>query len=249
MLDNINLEIIDVMRFERKRMTFDTFKRDFSVISCRIKGTAEFMYHNEVTLASPAKCVYIPANIDYTQKSEDEEIICVHFKADRNLCPKIISFDCKSPHMKECFLILNDLWMKKKGGYVFKCKSILYDILYNFHKTFNEDKTLNAQQLISASIKYIHTDFYKSDFSVSRAIALSNISEAYFRRIFKAVYKMTPTEYIRILKISHAKTLLQSCSYSICQISQMCGFTEEKYFYTVFKKITGQTPSEWKNTN
>lgn len=250
MPDNINFEIIDVMRFKRRCMAFDTCKRDFSVISCRIKGNAEFMYNNEVTLASPTKYLYIPSDIDYTQKSNgEEEIVCVHFKSDSNLYPKIISFNCNFPQMKENFLTLNDLWTKKKSGYTFKCKSIMYDILYNFHKIFNEGNILNSQQLISGSMEYIHSDYYKSDFSLSKAISLSNISEAYFRRKFKDVYKMTPIKYIQILKVGHAKTLLQSCSYSICEISQMCGFTEEKYFYTVFKKVTGQTPSEWKNTN
>lgn len=249
MSDDINPEIIDVLRFERKPMAYDTLKRDFSVISFRLRGSAEFTYNNEITHASPTKCIYVPANIDYSQKGGDEEIICVHFKSDKNLFAKIISFDINYPQMKEYFLVLNDLWMKKKPGYIFKCKSILYDILYSLYKTLNEDRTLNAQQLISASVEYIQTDFCKRDFSLSRAISLSNMSEAYFRRIFKAVYKMTPIKYIQILKISHAKTLLQNGSYSIHQISQMCGFTEEKYFYTVFKKITGQTPAEWKNTN
>lgn len=143
--------------------------------------------------------------------------------------------------------MLNDLWMKKQPGYILKCKSILYDVLYSLYKALNDDRTLNAQQLISRSVTYIQNDFCKSDFSLSKAISLSNISEAYFRIIFKTVYKMSPIKYIQILRISHAKTLLKNDSYSICQISQMCGFAEEKYFYAVFKKITGHTPAEWKN--
>lgn len=252
LLNDINLEIIDVLRFERKTTAYNTIKtskRSFSAISFRLRGNAEFMYNNKITPASPTKCIYIPANIDYSQKGSDEEIICVHFKSDKNLFDKIISFDISYSQMMEHFLVLNDLWMKKNPGYIFKCKSILYDILYSLYKTSDKDRALNAQQLIFASVEYMQTDFCKMDFSLSKAISLSNMSEAYFRRIFKAVYKMTPIKYIRTLKISHAKALLQNGSYSAYQISQMCGFAEEKYFYTVFKKITGQTPAEWKNTN
>ena len=249
MSDDINLEIIDVIRFERDRMAYDTRGRDFSVISLRLRGCGEFTYNNEITYASPTKCIYIPSNINYSQKGNNEEIICVHFKSDKNIFEKIISFDINHLQMKEYFLVLNDLWTKKKPGYIFKCKSILYDVLYSLYKTLNEGSTPNAQQLISASVEYMQTDCCKWDFSLSRAISLSNMSEAYFRRIFKTVYKMTPTKYIQILKISYAKTLLQNGAYSVCQISQMCGFTEEKYFYTIFKKITGQTPNKWKNTN
>lgn len=249
MNDNTNFEIIDVIRFERQPSDYCTPKRDFSVISCRLNGTAEFIYNKEITKASPIQYVYIPANINYSQKGGNEEIICVHFKENGNLYKKIMSFKCPSPRMKENFLLLNNLWRKKESGYIFKCKSILYDILYSFHKADSTSEIQNAQQLISDSMNYIDKNFYKNDFSLSKAISLSNVSEAYFRKIFKTVYKMTPVKYIRTLKISRAKTLLLSRAYSLSQISEMCGFSEEKYFYAVFRNITGQTPTEWKNIN
>ncbi len=52
--------------------------------------------------------------------------------------------------------------------------------------------------------------------------------------------------YINASRIDKAKMLLDSGDYRNDEVALLCGFSETKYFYTVFKKITGMTPKEYK---
>ena len=74
----------------------------------------------------------------------------------------------------------------------------------------------------------------------------SNISEVYFRRVFKQMFGMSPVKYITQLRIEHAKTLLETYTFSVEKAAEMSGFSDVKYFGTVFKKQTGMLPSHFK---
>ena len=58
---------------------------------------------------------------------------------------------------------------------------------------------------------------------------------------------MPPTEYVNRLRISTAEFLLKSEDYTNDEIATLCGFNDTKYFYVVFKKITGMTTKEYKS--
>jgi AraC-like DNA-binding protein len=81
-------------------------------------------------------------------------------------------------------------------------------------------------------------------------IDLDNISdEAFFSkfhfiRLFKKVYGKTPHQYLIIVRIDHAKLLLQEQK----PVSDVCfevGFSSISSFTGLFKKIIGQPPSEY----
>jgi len=54
--------------------------------------------------------------------------------------------------------------------------------------------------------------------------------------------------WINQLRIEEAKRLfLENPDYSIIQIAELSGFSEHSNFSRMFKHITGQTPSAWRN--
>ena len=57
---------------------------------------------------------------------------------------------------------------------------------------------------------------------------------------------MSMGRYIRKLRISRAKEMLEKTDESINDISVRLGFSESRYFSTVFKQETGETPSQYK---
>ena len=48
-----------------------------------------------------------------------------------------------------------------------------------------------------------------------------------------------------MLRIEYAKELIHSKYYTISQCAEMSGFSDAKYFSTVFKKYTGIPPSKY----
>ena len=57
---------------------------------------------------------------------------------------------------------------------------------------------------------------------------------------------MPTSKYIRKLRIDKAKDLLENTDTPINDISSKLGFSESRYFSTVFKQETGETPSQYK---
>ena len=71
-------------------------------------------------------------------------------------------------------------------------------------------------------------------------------SESQTIRIFKKAFGTTPYNYVLEQKISFAKKLLVDTSLTINQIAHKLCFSDEYYFSNIFKKKTGQTPSQYR---
>ena len=87
-----------------------------------------------------------------------------------------------------------------------------------------------------------------SDFSVEAFCEKMHYSKAYLSKIFLGEFGMTIHEYVTKLKIREAKLLIREQNYTFTQISDMLAFSNPLYFSRVFKKITGMSPSEYKNS-
>ena len=87
-------------------------------------------------------------------------------------------------------------------------------------------------------IQYINEHFSQPDFSIEQVYKKFNISQVYFNKVFKAKMNITPRTYVNKLKTDKAKLLLLNRIYTNEEIAQLCGSTDVKYFYSVFKKVT-----------
>ena len=64
---------------------------------------------------------------------------------------------------------------------------------------------------------------------------------------FRDATGKTPHNFIDMCRINQAKKLLISKNnFSISEISSLCGFSSETYFFPFFQKHTGLSPSEYR---
>jgi YesN/AraC family two-component response regulator len=73
------------------------------------------------------------------------------------------------------------------------------------------------------------------------------LSPKYLSRIFKQYAGRDFNEYKLTLKIAEAKALLTKTGYNINQISDKLGYENPESFIRIFKKITRQTPTAYRN--
>ena len=105
--------------------------------------------------------------------------------------------------------------------------------------------TDDVSQLMAAK-KYI--DLHKEDaVAVTDLIKLTMMSESKFRKAFKSVFGLNPHEYIKQVKLWHAKGLVES-GYTISQAGHAIGYSNLSYFARSFKEIFGVSPLEYKRT-
>ena len=63
---------------------------------------------------------------------------------------------------------------------------------------------------------------------------------------FKNELDTTPSQYLNMLRLRYSKQLLLNHSYTITQISEMCGYSNPYYFTNLFHKYSGMSPTEFR---
>lgn len=87
---------------------------------------------------------------------------------------------------------------------------------------------------------------YTSSFDTTEVARTAGMSYGYFSRCFHDIVGMPFNEYCTLVRITKAKELLLNTGNSIQQIAFDVGYNDEKYFSRLFKKHTGQSPSEFR---
>ena len=90
------------------------------------------------------------------------------------------------------------------------------------------------------------------DAHIGESITLANLattaglSRMYFARQFRASTGIRPHEYVLRKRIERAQQLLTATSDALVDIALTVGFQTQAHFTTVFKKIVGNTPRQWR---
>ena len=77
----------------------------------------------------------------------------------------------------------------------------------------------------------------------------AGMSPKYFCAYFKKHTLTTAVSYINTLRITKARELLKTTSYSVLETAMLCGFDNVSFFIKKFKEATGQTPAKYRKTN
>lgn len=82
--------------------------------------------------------------------------------------------------------------------------------------------------------------------SVSKLAELCDISEVYFRRLFREYLGTSPVEYRNTLRLNKARLYLEFGEISIQEISDMLGYSTVSRFIDKFKKHFGYSPLKYR---
>src|SRR6516165_8649854 len=84
------------------------------------------------------------------------------------------------------------------------------------------------------------------DVSLSSLAELVHLSPYHFSRVFKQSFNMPPHRYLTNRRIERAKSLLVERKLSVTEIGHEVGFSETSSFTSAFRKITGETPTDYR---
>jgi len=104
-----------------------------------------------------------------------------------------------------------------------------------------------AVEGFSGILKYIdeHID---RDIEVRELYTKAKMCQAKFSAKFRRTFGIPPKQYICSRRICRAKLLLLNSSFSIAEIARRTGYGDEYFFYRIFKKYTGASPGQWRDT-
>jgi transcriptional regulator GlxA family with amidase domain len=89
--------------------------------------------------------------------------------------------------------------------------------------------------------------FYSERLTVDQIATKFSIGRRSFERRFKKATNNTVVEYIQRVKMEAAKRCFETTRKNINEVMFDVGYTDTKAFRTIFKKITGLTPIEYRN--
>ena len=104
----------------------------------------------------------------------------------------------------------------------------------------------HVDELVKKAQEYIE-QHYQDKITVEDLTNRFALSRRNFERRFKKATSNTVVEYIQRVKIEATKKGLETSRKSINELMFDVGYSDTKAFRTVFKKITGLTPVEYRN--
>jgi transcriptional regulator GlxA family with amidase domain len=112
-------------------------------------------------------------------------------------------------------------------------------MMFKGQKEHDDEQILKAQEFIEENyMEKITVDQLADKFAIGRRS---------FERRFKKATNNTVVEYLQRVKIEAAKRSFESSRKNINEVMFDVGYTDTKAFRTIFKKITGLTPVEYRN--
>lgn len=112
-------------------------------------------------------------------------------------------------------------------------------MMFQGQKDHDDEPIRKAQEFIEAN--------YQEKITVDLLADMFAVGRRSFERRFKKATDNTVVEYIQRVKIEAAKRSFESSRKNINEVMYDVGYTDTKAFRTIFKKITGLTPIEYRN--
>lgn len=103
----------------------------------------------------------------------------------------------------------------------------------------------SKSRFVTDVARYVQANIDQQLTTTQIAQAMS-LSRTHLCERFKSETGVTLNAFITEQKIEEAKRLLRSTDRSIGDIAEYLGFSTQSYFQNVFKKVTGQTPRQFK---
>lgn len=233
-----------------------------------LSGTGRFAIKNNIIPLAANDMILVPPHIDHTEYSilEDpmEYIVIGIGNLDLPLEDEAdyIFLQCNTIK-KDVIPLLHLLVQQGRENSSCcsqVCKNLLDALLMQiFHillplqtqKAYTVAADLTAAQIqcatkeCAAVYRYINEHF-KDEITLDLLSELSHINKYYLSHSFKTIYGVSPIRYLLGRRIEESKYLLANTNHSLIQIAEMTGFSSSSYFSQSFRRITNQTPSQYR---
>lgn len=101
------------------------------------------------------------------------------------------------------------------------------------------------ESFLNALTQLINDHLEEADLDVNKLASLMNMSRATLYRKVKESLKVTPNDFIRVVRLKKAAELLRQKEYRINEIAYITGFSSSSYFSRCFYRQYGVLPKDF----
>ena len=146
--------------------------------------------------------------------------------------------------LKEAFFATRVLNQKEHDAVV-KLLEIFANHLSEISNQIVVQQTNAEPPMITRAKEFIKQN-HAEDLSLGEVAKAVNTSTFYFCKMFKKGTGLNFTEYVSRVRIENAKNLLLNPNLRISEIAYQVGFQSLTHFNRVFKKIVGESPTDYR---
>ncbi len=104
----------------------------------------------------------------------------------------------------------------------------------------------NGPPWLRAANHFLRASFVRRP-TLSEVARAVGVHPVHLCREFRRHYRMTIGDFIRCLRIEHARTLLMNTNDPLSDIALACGFADQSHFSATFKRLVGTTPAKFRS--
>lgn len=119
------------------------------------------------------------------------------------------------------------------------------DELFGAEEKTRMELTEEKNHLVELAREYVEEHYYEN-LMLADVAQKVGISAGYLSTLFQKQMSKGFVDYLNEVRIEYACTYLRQSYLKTYEIAYKVGFRDEKYFSKVFKKIKGQSPSEYR---
>lgn len=121
------------------------------------------------------------------------------------------------------------------------------EIFEEIQKQRSQDVKVQSNQILIDTIKEMIEEQYEDlNLSLQSISSAMKLSSAHVSKQFRLYESKSISEYINDVRLHKSLLLLETSDYSITRIMEMVGYSNESYFFKLFKKKFGTTPKEYR---
>jgi two-component system response regulator YesN len=107
-------------------------------------------------------------------------------------------------------------------------------------------KSGDKSKYVMEALSYIAKHYGDDDLCIRKIADNVGISEGRLSHVFKKETEYSVGTYIKRYRTREAIKLLKSAKYKVYEVAYMIGYRDITYFSTTFKKMTGVSPSDYR---
>ena len=227
-----------------------------------VDGKGEFIIQQQRFAVKANDFVIINPHVEHTEVSSSEDpleyiVVGIQGVSFSNLTTQDqanqpFSFFNLRDEQKDILRYLNVMVQEATNqamSYELVCHNLLEILLIKIlrHQHFElEVDSKNKTSKDIAFIKHYLKTYYRESIQLEDLASMTHLSRFYISHSFKKDVGLSPMEYLMTIRIKESKILLRTTNYSVSQIADIVGFTTPTYFSKQFRKVTGISPSDYR---
>lgn len=196
--------------------------------------------------------LFLPEFVDrmlVNAKSFSEILNCYLVKCSNGRTPSAVAnriFHDEDGHIFEILEHLAHEYEEKKLGYLESIRCALIELIIETVRKAAPEHSGKAVTNSTESICQYIFEHFTENITLSDVCAQNGYSVPYVSRKFKEENGMTFSRYLQQMRINEARRLLSESNDKIIDIAESVGYSDIKFFNSLFKKYTGKTPREYR---